>query len=123
MDRITNLLQEIDLEEIEDDCCIICQDIITNEFGILNCDCKTLYFHNNCLNTWLKKCNKCPQCSKKFNSKPSKFNKPTNFYNKLIINNHQEPIVDNHQEKLCVYAINYNILRIMSGMSGLAYSS
>jgi hypothetical protein len=48
-------LEEIILEEIEDEYCMICQDIIVNEFGILNCDCKTLYFHNNCLNTWLNK--------------------------------------------------------------------
>ena len=108
MDQITNLLHEINLEEIEDECCVICQDIITNEFGILNCNCKTLYFHNKCLNDWLNKCKKCPQCSKTFFSKPSKFNKPFKF---------------NKPKDFYMFASYYNILRIMSGLGGLSYSS
>jgi len=105
MNNLINILEEINLEKTEDECCIICRDIIINEFGLLNCDCKTLYFHNNCLNIWLIKCNKCPQCNKKFPNKPSK-------YKKTYINN-----------PIGMFLVNYNILRIMSGFGGLIYSS
>ena len=30
---------------------------------------------------------------------------------------------DSHKQKINVYALNYNVLRIMSGMGGLAYSN
>ena len=110
------LLEEIELEEIDDECCIICQENITNEFGILNCQCKTLYFHNKCLNEWLTKCNKCPQCSKKF------YNKPSNYYNKQS-KKYSKPSNYNGNNQPNIFAMNYNILRILSGMSGLRYSS
>ena len=107
--NIKNLLDEI--EKLEDECCIICQENITNEFGILNCDCKTLYFHNKCMNIWLTNCNKCPQCSKKFKNKPLKYNKSSKYNNQYNGINHN------------VFLMNYNILRMMSGMAGLRYSS
>ena len=112
--NIKNLLEEIKLEEIEDVYCIICQENITNEFGILNCHCKTLYFHNQCLNKWLKKCNRCPQCNKYF------CNKPTKFYKQIKIYNNKN---NTNNNRLNVFTINYNMLRIMSGMPALRYSS
>ena len=33
------------------------------------------------------------------------------------------PLAPSNSDELLVYAVNYNVLRIMSGMGGLAYSN
>jgi len=97
---------------MKDDICIICLENIKNEFCILNCHCKNQYFHNKCINELINfsRFNKfsCPLCRYKFPRKP-RFNK---FNNRYI-----------SSTPTSVFAINYNILRIISGYSGLSYSS
>ncbi len=87
-----------------DEYCLICLDVIVNEFSILTCNCKTIVFHNKCINTWLTRCNKCPQCIKKF------CNKPQN----LGISN---------LKKLQIFSSFYNVMRIIEGYPYLAYTS
>jgi len=101
---ITMLLDGIKSNESENECCSICNDIITNEFGVLNCTCKTIFFHNKCLNLWLSKSVEynCPQCSKKFNKKPIKFNKKK-------------------YDQKYLFILSYNCLRVMSGMPPISY--
>jgi hypothetical protein len=101
-----------------DDCCLICNDIITNEFTILNCNCKSSLYHKSCIEQWFKISKKCPTCNKKFHEKPTKYKKLIS-QNSYSINSQNSYSINNQN----IFAINYNILRIMSGMSGLRYSS
>jgi hypothetical protein len=41
----------------------------------------------------------------------------------LLLNLTQAPVAANTTAKVKVFAVNYNVLRIMSGMGGLAYSN
>jgi hypothetical protein len=89
--------------------CPICFGDINFDFCTLNCDCKTSVYHKNCIDSWFKIKKQCPVCKKQFNK-----NKPL----KKVVQPHF-PIKPFSN----VFGINYNILRIMSGMSGLQYSS
>lgn len=62
--------------------------------------CKHLY-HVHCISEWFKIQNNCPHCRKKYNFKT-------------------RGLTDSDQ--LRIYAVNYNVLRIFSGMGGLPYS-
>lgn len=45
--------------------CIICKNLITNNFTILQCNCKIIY-HTECINIWFKNNLSCPICRKQW---------------------------------------------------------
>ncbi len=99
----------IDNHLIDDCICNICYENIINEFCILNCPCKTSFYHNKCFYNWSIYNLSCPMCRKHFRKKPL----PLKILNRQQINDYNGD----------VFAVNYNILRIMSGMHGLTYTS
>ena len=97
--------------------CLICLENIENEFCILNCNCKTSIYHNKCINELINFNIKehirirCPQCRYIFKTKPRlniKYAIDSNTGNEINVQ---------------VFAVNYNILRIMSGMGSISYSN
>jgi hypothetical protein len=99
---------------MEDNICIICLENIENEFYILNCYCKSKLYHNECINELFKKQLRCPLCRYIFPRKPYK------KLNIRILRNRIIPITNNNIQ---IFATNFNILRIMSGMRSLSYSN
>lgn len=95
------------MEEIETNCAI-CLGAIDDSFCILNCNCKNSFFHLNCINKWFEIKKQCPLCKFNFHPKPT-FSK--NYSGSPPLG----PIP--------MFTLNWNILRILSGMPGLHYSS
>jgi len=85
--------------------CAICYNSVKNFLCYTNCQCQEVY-HEHCLSRWNKVNKSCPTCRKKYKQKPNLSQKPN------------LPQTTN----LNPFLLNYNILRIMSGMSGLSYS-
>lgn len=54
------------------ECCIICNDYITNSFSILNCNCKDTMYHNKCIEDWFKIHLRCPTCNQVYKNNPFK---------------------------------------------------
>lgn len=101
---------------MDNEICLICQDIIINEYVILNCNCK-YYYHSKCIKYYLTHNNNCPVCKHKYMGKPKK--SQTN-----ILNNLKSSIsLESPSDIIRLYATNYNILRIMSGMGSIGYST
>ena len=96
--------------------CAICQDKITNEFCTLNCGCKYVY-HSKCIKTWFKRDLSCPTCRKKWKKKKKANTELIDEINRRL---HLESIGINSTR---MYATNWNVLRIMSGMAGLTYTT
>ena len=92
--------------------CYICLDINTDPTNITALKCNHT-FCSPCITEWLKNNDGCPECN--YND-CSKFN---DYDERALI----EDTNKNDMCELSMYAINYNVLRIMSGMAGLAYSS
>jgi hypothetical protein len=53
-----------------DECCIICNDTITNSFSILTCNCKNVMYHITCIETWFRIHLRCPTCNYKYTKNP-----------------------------------------------------
>ena len=103
---------------ISDNECILCMNEI-NKYDLHKLNCSH-YFCKLCINIWLEEHNYCPLCSDEIN-KINKFDEIDEIYETHLMNN-----IDNisfNDNTLYSYAVNYNILRIMSGLGGLAYSN
>jgi hypothetical protein len=49
------------IDELENKTCIICMKDYEVKDKVLTTPCSHSY-HNECINGWFKKCNKCPVC-------------------------------------------------------------
>ena len=99
--------------------CPICLCAIENKYetecGHIFCDA--------CIKQWICVHNNCPVCRHNFTSSES--DDPDGFKDEDDQDNNDQddkikiPPIDD----LFIYATNYNVLRIMAGMSGLSYSN
>ena len=107
---------------IDDDTCPLCLELVDNKQRLI-CD------HNicsSCMNHWRETQRGCPLC-KDFSDKaivvwiepnePSTNHIPDDLYDSMF------PTSGILSSELHVYAVNYNVLRIMSGLGGLSYSN
>lgn len=100
---------------ISDNECILCMNEINKDDSYkLDCD---HYFCKSCINIWLEERNDCPLCSNEIN-KINKFDEIDEIYETHLMNN-----ISINDSTLYSYAVNYNMLRIISGLGGLAYSN
>lgn len=97
--------------------CIICKENIINEFCLTNCQCTFAIFHQKCLSEWNRLNNRYPCCNLPFKRKPSRYNKRKRYNPYGLDNNHH------NQFGTSLYALNFNFMRIISGMSPLQYSN
>lgn len=63
------------------------------------------HFCRECIDSWMREHSTCPLCRANITNEATN-ETPTDWENRIRI-----------------YAMNYNILRVMSGMGGLAYSN
>ena len=126
----------INIEEHLDDCSICLENIIYEEHKKIT-TCKHT-FHKECMARWMSLNHNCPLCRKNLdlniydeNDEDEENDDVNDFGNddNTIINNSNtnNNISYNNTSlpdgSLHVFAVNYNVLRIMSGMGGLSYSS
>jgi hypothetical protein len=108
--------------------CVYCLDVIDNDLCILSCGCKSYLYHNKCINNYLQFKNQCPTCKKQWAQKPV-FKSNYVKKNQPIENVSWTPPISrpyvHHptQTGPTIFALNYNILRILSGNSGLQYTN
>lgn len=83
--------------------CLICKDEVENGFTITHCGCNVIY-HSKCYEKWINNNRSCPTCRHIYNKKPCKENE------------YQES-----ENSVNIFSLQYNILRIMSGLGGLSF--
>lgn len=113
---------------MNEETCVYCWGVIDNDLCILTCGCKTSFYHNECINNYLQFKNQCPTCKKQWAQKPAF---KSNYVNKNqpIENVSWTPSVSKpyapqqFQTGPTIFALNYNILRILSGNAALQYTS
>ena len=125
----------ITIKEHLDDCSICLENIINEEHKKITTCNHT--FHEECMVRWMSLNHSCPLCRKNLdlniygrndeendgdsNDDYDEYDNPiinnSNTNNNISYNNTSLP------DSLQVFAVNYNVLRIMSGMGGLSYSS
>jgi len=123
----------ITIKEHIDDCSICLENIINEEHKKIT-TCNHI-FHEECMAIWILQNNSCPLCRKNLDS--NTYDEDNDEENDGDENNDGDnPIINNSitnnnisynntslPDSLHVFAVNYNVLRIMSGMGGLSYSS
>lgn len=95
--------------------CPICQEL-TSTPKTTTCQHT---FCASCLDKWLAENNTCPMCRNQILDT----NNSTHTHNSTEVDRLGRVLTFNHPIRELVWAQNYNILRIMSGMGGLTYSS
>ena len=117
------------IKEHLDDCSICLENIINEEHKKITTCNHT--FHEECMAKWMSLNHSCPLCRK---------NLDLNIYDEIDEENDNDgndnPIINNSNtnnnisynntslpDSLHVFAMNYNVMHIMSGMGGLSYSS
>ena len=121
------------------DCSICLEKIVNDDKHITSCNHT---FHEECITKWMSLNHNCPLCRKNLdlniydeivndeendgdgNDDYDEYDNPintninnSNTNNNISYNNTSLP------DSLHVFAVNYNVLRIMSGMGGVSYSS
>lgn len=106
---------------ISDNECILCMNEI-DKHDSHKLDCNH-YFCKSCINVWLEERNDCPLCSNEINkiNNLDEFDEFDEIYKTHLINNMDNTPFNN--STLYSYAVNYNMLRIISGLGGLVYSN
>ena len=119
------------IKEHLDDCSICLEKILNDDKHITSCNHS---FHEECMARWMSLNNSCPLCRKHldlhiYDNDDEEYyddeDYPINYMrimnaNNTISNSNNTPLPDG---SLRIFAVNYNVLRIMSGMGGLSYSS
>jgi hypothetical protein len=122
------------IKEHLDDCSICLENIINEEHKTIT-SCKHI-FHAECMAKWMSLNHNCPLCRKNLdldiydeivndeeNDGDSNDDGDNPIINNSITNNNISYNYTSLPDSLHVFAANYNVLRIMSGMGGLSYSS
>ncbi len=122
----------VTIKEHLDDCSICLENIINEEHkNITTCN---HIFHSECMAKWMSLNHNCPLCRKNLDlniydeidvEENDDYDNPINYMrimnaNNTISNSNNTPLPDG---SVRIFAVNYNVLRIMSGMGGLSYSS
>ena len=90
------------------DCPITCEDFDEDDVIIIT-SCKHIFLREN-LENWFKDHNSCPMCRK-------------NIMNPVKNKDNNEKNPEYSNRGINIFAANYNIIRMMNGMSGLAFSN
>jgi hypothetical protein len=124
------------IKEHLDDCSICLENIINEEHKKIT-TCNHI-FHEECMAKWILQNNSCPLCRKNIdlniygrndeeNDGDSDSDGDDDYDNPIINNSNTNNNISYNNtllpDSLHVFAANYNVLRIMSGMGGLSYSS
>ena len=112
----------INIKEHLDDCSICLENIINEEHKSIT-SCKHI-FHEECMARWMSLNHSCPLCRKHFDYEVDGYN-DENYYDNInpVNNNSNINNILTGSDYVRVFAVNYNVLRTMSGMAGLSYSS
>lgn len=123
-----DFLEEISQIKIEDHPeCPVCLENITDPTKIVKTCCNHVYCQS-CYD----KINVCALCRRNLNKQHNRhIHQNNNQINQINQNNqinneiniNQDFDFDIQNQGMRIYATNYNVLRIMSGMGGIAYSS
>ena len=122
----------INIEEHLDDCSICLENIINEETKqITSCNHT---FHEECMAKWMSLNHSCPLCRKNLdlniygrNDEENDGDSNDDYDNPIINNSNTNNNISYNNtslpDSLHVFAVNYNVLRTMSGMGRLSYSS
>lgn len=108
--------------------CMICHSGIEREgFTLTSCECKTVY-HTSCFEKWINTCRTCPTCRYRYKLKPPPKNRRSKVINISSVSRINNDILRSNMNGISntqslVFAVNYNILRIMSGLGGLSFTN
>lgn len=108
---------------MSDDICPICLEDIIHSFKKMICSHK---FHNNCILEWKKYNSSCPICRCDLNEQKSE------YFKQVIPSDNNNKIPKNITSEFNLYPEDYqpsglkfirmvNLLKVLSGSSGLAY--
>jgi hypothetical protein len=133
----------ITIKEHLDDCSICLENIINEEHKKIT-TCNHI-FHEECMARWMSLNHNCPLCRKNLdldiydeinveenddgdvNDDYDDYDEYDNPINRHINNSNTNNNISYNNtslpDSLHVFAMNYNVLRIMSGMGGVSYSS
>lgn len=131
LNNIVNNIVNSNIEHI--DCSICLEKIVNDDKYITSCNHT---FHEECIARWMLLNHNCPLCRKHFDYEVDGYNDESDGDGNGNDDVNDNPIINNSNtnnnisynntslpDSLHVYAVNYNMLRIMSGMGGLSYSS
>lgn len=115
---------------METECGICCEALSESDQHERLLDCKhDTYFHAECLQEWFEKEKCCPLCRGAiFKPKDLVPYKEISYYPFAIQPETYQPSGHINWTKiynptLQIYAVNYNVLKVMSGMGGMMYSN
>ena len=112
----------VTIKEHLDDCSICLEKIVNEEHKKIT-TCNHI-FHEECMARWMSLNHSCPLCRKHFDYEVDGYNDENYDDNINPVNNNSN--INNiltGSDYVRVFAVNYNVLRTMSGMAGLSYSS